>query len=228
MTAKVGKIGEMVERHGRWRWVKLAGQRVLKQNFLREGLMGVEKGITWQNVREAKDIARLKEFHISYFKPTLPVEPPHFHARGKIEILKMEELGDKFWEIQSYPSLLLSDPSAVRKGMFIIDTDVSGHIIDGALLLGFFAGRSGDQKVFDVGTPLDFSGEGNTCHFDLTVPAPAKIFPVLPSRIGLALGMAYTHVEEASSPAAFQFKSIAGFPSFPLRNLKRIKGLSPV
>lgn len=189
--------------------------------------MGVEKGISWRNVREAKDIVRLREFHFSYSSPTLPVEPPCFHARGKIEILKMEELGDAFWEVQNYPSLLLSDASAIRQGMFLIDAAVSGHIIDSALLLRFPAGRS-LERDFDVGAPLDFSGEGNCCHFDLTIPAPLKTFPALPSRVGLALGMAYTHVGEVCPPAAFKFKALAEFPRFPLRDLKRITGLSPI
>jgi|GEM_PF-2980941 len=229
----MGKIGEIIERPGRWRWVKLGKQKVQKQNFLREGLLGIEKGISWQNVREAKNIARLEEFHFSYSKPTLPVEPPHFHARGKIEILKMEELGDRFWEIQSYPSLLIADVSATRKGMFYVEAGVSGHIVDAALLLSFPAGRSGDQKTFDIGTPLDFSGEGNCCHYDLTIPAPVEVFSALPSRVDFALGMAYVNLEHGSEQglylaAAFRFKSIAEFPSFPLRDLKRIKGLSPI
>ncbi len=231
MTAKIGKIGEVIERPGRWRWVNLAGQRVQKQNFLREGLLGVEKGITWYGVREAKKIARLEEFHFSYYRPTLPVEPPSFHARGRIKIREIERLGDLFWEIQSYPSLLIADVSATRKGMFYMEPGVSGHIIDAALLLSFPAGRWMERKTYDIGTPLDFSGEGNSCHFDLNIPAPAEVFPILPSRLDFALGMAYVNLEYENEQGlylttAFRFKPIAEFPSFPLRNLRRIKNLS--
>jgi hypothetical protein len=243
MTVKVTKIGESFERPGRWRWVKLAGQRVQKQNFLREQLLGTEKGTGWCHVNQIRGmdgLARLKELQFSHFIPTIAGGFSYFRIRGKIEILDLEGLAGHYWEVENHPSLLAEDPAAKREGEFFCDRGASGHVIDEALFLTFPRSRVANRKTLHFGTPLDFSVVGSAeeemddfCHFDLFLQATPDIFPRPPRWLELSVGIAYAQLERQKEEVAcratsFKAKVLAEFPSFPLRSIERIKDVDPL
>lgn len=245
MTVRIGKTGEFIERPGRRRWISLPEQKVHKQNFLRVGLMGTEKGINWHSIEQADKIealAYLPHLSFSYFKPTMAEEMPDFRINGDIEVLNNEELEGFVWEAQNHPQLLLNKDFEGNEGLFFAETEGLKRIIDAALILTFPKSIKANRGPFHFGIPLDFPAGRHAdpiseptswfSHFKASFPVFPNIFPTLPDKMDVSLGIVHANLERMENEdvymaANFRARLLARFPSLPLRDLQRIKDLAP-
>jgi hypothetical protein len=174
-------------------------------------------------------------------RPTLDIEgrifvPQSLSLKGMYDAVG-QELSDFSWSAKNYPPEKF-DPlfPPDKPGITIMESSEAGMMIDLALVISFSRVRQQGRYPIHFGLPLGcpvaahkprgkrstmyflFAPRCSETQFSAQIPATPRVFPKLPGRMHMALGLARARLETNS----FYAVKLLNFPTVSLRDLKRI------
>ena len=212
----------MAQYIGRLKVINLAGQKVIKQNMAIRGKGRTVKGINWLNIGQTESQAGLHG--------TLSAESRFVISSLSIEHV-VPDAEDEKPTLDIYGRMFI--PQGIKIG--------SDMMIDLALVISF---SRFDPRSFGLllGCPVethDRRGTGGTMYFlfaprcseaefSAQIPATARVFPKLPGRMHMSLGLARATLEyrerfQTYMTTSFSATKLLNFPTVSLRDLKRIR-----
>jgi|GEM_PF-3370846 len=183
-------------------------------------------------------------------KPTLDIYgrmfvPQSLELKGMFDAVG-QELVDFPWTAKNYPPQRF-DPlfPAKNAGITIMESDEAGMMTDLALVISFSKVRQEGRYPLHFGLPLGcpvathkprrgrstmyflFSPRCGQTEFFAQIPATSRVFPKLPGRMHMALGLARARLEYSERLQVYMTNSFyavkfLNFPTVSLRDLKRI------
>lgn len=183
-------------------------------------------------------------------KPTLSINgrmfvPQSIKLKGMYEPMG-QELVDFPWTAKNYPPQKF-DPlfAGEKNGIILMESDEAGMMIDLALVVSFSRIRQQGRYPIHFGIPLGcpvethrtrgknsimyflFAPRCGETEFSAWIPATRRVFPKLPGRMHMALGLARARLKydrrlETYMTKSFYAVKLLNFPTLNLRDLKRI------